>query len=213
MGFPTFKATISALALGFISLGGAHAQIDGEASGERRQSLLNEAVAGLESIGALEARFTQYAPSGEISRGKFFLHRPGRLRFEYEEPNPMLIVATGGLVYVHDSELETTDSYPVGQTPLRFLLARDLDLEAAHVLSVREDEHGIRIELAARDENLRGSLSLLFEPEDMALAGWSFIDPNGRLTLVNLEDVKPKRRLPSRLFRVPETGGLFLSDN
>ena len=213
MDLPRITALLAAAVLSAVSIFPAHAQTAGEAAPERRESLLDAAVAGLESLGALEASFTQYAPDGEISKGRFFLHRPGRLRFEYEEPNPMLIVATGGLVYVHDSELQTTDSYPVGQTPLRFLLARDLDLEAAQVLSVREDEHGIRIELAARDENLRGSLSLLFEAEDMALAGWSFIDPNGRMTLVNLEDVEPKRRLTNRLFRIPESEGLFLDDN
>lgn len=222
MGLKAFTTAFAAICL---LAGAASAEQNGEAAregtweapeeatGERRQSLLAEAVDGLEAIGALEANFTQFAPSGEISKGKFYLHRPGRLRFEYNEPNPMLIVATGGLVYVQDSELETTDSYPVGQTPLRFLLARDLDLEAAHVLSVREDEHGIRIELAARDENLRGRLSLLFEPGDMVLAGWSFVDPSGRMTLVNLENVESKRRLPGRLFRAPEAGGMFLSDN
>nr|WP_233061361.1 outer membrane lipoprotein carrier protein LolA [Parvularcula mediterranea] len=161
----------------------------------------------------MEAQFTQYAPSGEISKGRFYLSRPGKLRFEYEEPNPMLIVAVGGMVYVHDAELKTTDSYPVGQTPLRFLLSKELDLEAAQVLSVREDRHGIKIVLAARDEELRGRLALLFEPENMQLAGWSFIDPGGQMTAVNLEGVEEKRRLPNRLFRVPESEGLFLSDN
>jgi hypothetical protein len=78
---------------------------------------------------------------------------------------------------------------------------------------VREDQHGIKIELAARDENLRGRLALLFESETLTLAGWSFVDPAGQMTLVSLEDVEEKKRLSGRLFRVPEAGGTFLSDN
>jgi outer membrane lipoprotein-sorting protein len=186
-------------------------EVEGEAL--RNQGLLQEAAAGLEAIKNLEASFTEFAPNGEISKGRFYLSRPGRLRFEYDDPNPMLIVATGGLVYVYDEELDATQSYPVGQTPLRFLLSKELDLGAAQVMSVREDQHGIKIELAARDENLRGRLALLFESETLKLAGWSFVDQSGQMTLVSLEDVDEKKRLPGRLFRIPEAGGSFLANN
>lgn len=184
-----------------------------EVSSKRSQTLLESAARGLESISSMEAAFTQYAPSGQISKGRFYLSRPGRLRFEFDPPNPMLIVATGGMVYIHDSELETTETYPVNSTPLRFLLTKELDLTAAQVLSVREDQHGIKIELAAKDEELQGRLALLFESDAMTLAGWSFIDPNGSITAVNLENVEEKRRLPGSLFRIPNADGLFLSDN
>ncbi|MFC3302124.1 LolA family protein [Parvularcula lutaonensis] len=187
--------------------------LDPKVDMERRQSLLEAARSGLESIRALQAKFTQVAPSGTISTGTLYLQRPGRLRFEYDEPSPMLIVATGGLVYVQDKELQTTDSYPVGQTPLRFLLSKELDLEAAQVMSVEESRHGLKIVLAAKDKDLRGHLALLFEPENLNLAGWSFVDANGQVTLVNLEDVEQKKRLPGSLFRVPQSEGLFLSDN
>ena len=180
---------------------------------ERKASLLESAAMSLEAIRNLEAKFTQIAPSGNITTGKLFLSRPGRLRFEYDEPSPMLIVATGGLVYLHDSELETVESYPVSQTPLRFLLARQLDLDSAQIVSVEENQHGLKIILAAKDEDLQGQLALIFDPEPHRLAGWSFLDPAGELTVVSLDDVEEKKRLKSRLFRVPEAGGLGLRDN
>ncbi|MEO1657438.1 MAG: outer membrane lipoprotein carrier protein LolA [Pseudomonadota bacterium] len=179
---------------------------------ERSLSLLESAAAGLDAIQNLEARFTQVAPSGNVSKGKLYLSRPGRLRFEYDEPNPQLIVATGGLVYVHDAELETTDSYPVGQTPLRFLLASELDLDSAEILAVEENKHGLRIDLAAKDKDLQGQLSLFFHMEPMVLSGWSFHDPRGNLTVISLEDVEEKRRLSSRLFKIPEAEGSFIRD-
>ena len=179
----------------------------------RSRTLLESAAAGLEAMKNLEAKFMQVAPSGQVSTGRFFLSRPGRLRFEYDDPNDMLIVATGGLVYVHDGELQTTDSYPVGQTPLRFLLAKDLDLGSAQVIAVEEDRHGIKITLAAKDEDLQGHLALIFDHEPMTLAGWSFLAPNGELTAVSLEAVEEKKRLSNRLFKIPEAGGTFLRDN
>lgn len=176
------------------------------------QTLLEAAASGIERIRNLQASFTQVAPSGTMSTGTMYLARPGRLRFEFDDPNPTLIVATGGLVYVHDSELETTDSYPVGQTPLRFLLKKELDLDAAQVISVHESTHGLKITLAAKDEELRGNLALVFDPESLMLEGWSFVDPNGEVTLVDLDDVEEVKRLPGRLFRVPDAGGTFLRD-
>ncbi|MEO1041262.1 MAG: outer membrane lipoprotein carrier protein LolA [Pseudomonadota bacterium] len=179
---------------------------------ERKMTLLEAAAAGLDAISNLEAKFTQVAPSGSVSTGKLYLARPGRLRFEYDEPNPQLIVATGGLVYVHDAELETTDSYPVGQTPLRFLLASELDLNSAEVLAVEENRHGLRIDLAAKDKDLQGQLSLFFAMDPIVLSGWSFHDPRGNLTVISLEDVVEKRRLPQRLFKIPEAEGAFIRD-
>ncbi|MEM0929814.1 MAG: outer membrane lipoprotein carrier protein LolA [Pseudomonadota bacterium] len=179
---------------------------------ERKMTLLEAAAAGLDAISNLEAKFTQVAPSGNVSTGTLFLSRPGRLRFEYDEPNPQLIVATGGLVYVHDAELETTDSYPVGQTPLRFLLASELDLNSAEVLAVEENRHGLRIDLAAKDKDLQGQLSLFFHMEPIILSGWSFHDPRGNLTVISLEDVEERRRLPQKLFKIPEADGAFLRD-
>ena len=179
---------------------------------ERQMSLLEAAAAGLEAIANLEAKFTQVAPSGNVSTGKLYLSRPGRMRFEYDEPNPQLIVATGGLVYVHDAELETTDSYPVGQTPLRFLLASELDLNSAEVLAVEENRHGLRIDLAAKDKDLQGQLSLFFEMEPLVLSGWSFHDPRGNLTVISLDEVEEKRRMSARLFKIPEAEGAFVRD-
>lgn len=178
----------------------------------RQMSLLEQAHACLEAINNMQARFTQRAPSGAVSTGMFYLARPGRLRFEYDDPNPQLIVATGGLVYIHDAELETTDSYPVGQTPLRFLLASELDLNDAEIMAVEENDYGLRIDLAAKDQDLQGQLSLFFDPEPLVLSGWSFLDPRGNLTVIRLDDVVEKRRLSSNLFRVPDSGGTFLRD-
>jgi outer membrane lipoprotein-sorting protein len=186
---------------------------EAEEARPRQESLLRSAAEGLESIGHLRADFTQRAPSGTVTTGKLYLSRPGRLRFEYDEPSPLLIVATGGLVYLHDRAMNNVESYPVGQTPMRFLLTKELDLDAAQVLKVAENEHGLMIVLAAKDKELRGTLSLLFESESLMLSGWSFVDDKGQTTIVDLDNVEEVRRNPARLFRVPEAGGLFLSDN
>ncbi|WP_051881442.1 LolA family protein [Parvularcula oceani] len=176
------------------------------------EAVFQKAAGALEGIDKFQARFVQTAPSGNVSAGTLYLDRPGRLRFEYDEPNPQLIVATGGLVYVHDEELETTDSYPVSQTPLRYLLSKRIDLDGAILSGVQRTADEVAVTLQAADEDLQGEVALVFDAEDMMLRRWAVFDPRGGVTVVALEDVDTEARLPGRLFRAPDAGGTFLRD-
>src|SRR5690348_18339793 len=77
----------------------------------------------LDSLRTLKARFLQVAPNGAIARGTAWLERPGRMRFQYDPPSPLLLVAGHGLVVFHDVQLNQTSNIPLTQTPLGILLA------------------------------------------------------------------------------------------
>ena len=104
------------------------------------QELLVKIIGGIEQTTTMTSDFTQIAPSGAVATGKLYLRRPGRARFEYDEPSPILIVATQGNVYVEDRELEQTDSYPIKQTPLKYLLNKNVDLEGVTVVGTERFE-------------------------------------------------------------------------
>lgn len=174
--------------------------------------IFDRAAQSIEGIKTLRAQFAQFSPSGTETTGTVSLSRPGRLRFDYDAPNPQLIVASGGFVYVHDAELETTDSYPVAKTPLKFLLDRKLDRDAADLGAVYRSEDGVAVVLQPRDENLQGELALVFSAPDMALVEWAVFAPSGRATRVTLSEVEMDVKLSGRLFRRPDDGGSFLRD-
>jgi outer membrane lipoprotein-sorting protein len=176
------------------------------------EELFDRATTALENLDTLRARFEQYSPSGRAYAGVISLDRPGRLRFEYDDPNPQLIVATGGLVYVHDADLETTDSYPVSETPLRFLLDERLDRDVADVKAVTRAADAVTFYLESRDSDVRGELALTFSAPEMTLAEWAVREPSGEITTVLLTDIETGIRLPGRLFRAPDSGGTFLRD-
>ena len=91
----------------------------------------------LNSLQSIQGNFVQLAADGRSARGTFYLKKPGRIRFEYDKPNPTLIVADGTTVAVSNSELHTTNRYPIGSTPLRLLLT-NVDLaNDPHVVSVQ----------------------------------------------------------------------------
>ena len=180
-------------------------------------AVFERAAEAIEGVDTLRGRFVQTAPDGTVTAGDLYLDRPGRLRFDYDAPEPLEIVATNGLIYVHDTDIETVDSYPVGQTPLRFLLAEEVDREGAVLREVTRGPGEIALRLASADEELRGEAVLVFAvgegSEALSLARWAVIEPNGGVTVVALEDVERDVRLSRRLFRAPQpAGGLGLRD-
>lgn len=179
---------------------------------ETDQAVVARIVDYLESIDTLQADFVQVAPSGAVSTGRFFLRRPGLLRFEYDPPTPLLIVANGGMVFVRDEALETTDSYPVNRTPLKFLLRRKVELDDLEIRSVDRGVDTVAVTFASSDQETEGELSLIFDAPDLALRQWVVRDPQNGVTVVDLENVTAGVRLANRLFQIPEAGSAFLKD-
>lgn len=181
-------------------------------SGLSDEAVVERAFGALEALTTLEGEFTQVAPSGAVSSGRFFLRRPGLLRFEYDPPTPLLVVANGGMVFVRDEALETTDSYPVNQTPLKFLLNRKVDLGDAKLIDIERGPSAVSLTFASADEETEGEITLDFSAPDLALQQWAISDPQGGMTVVALENVIAGRDIANRLFRVPETDSPFLKN-
>lgn len=176
------------------------------------EAVVDKLVAYVEGLETLTGDFTQISPSGAISSGKFYLRRPGFLRFEYEPPTPLLIVANGGMVYVRDEALETTDSYPVGKTPLKFLLRKNIDFDDAKVIGVDRGIDNVAVTFASQEEETEGEITLIVKAPDMTLARWIVRDIEHGITVVTLTNVKEGDRLANRLFEIPDAGGGFLKN-
>ena len=73
----------------------------------------------LDSLRTLKAHFLQVAPNGAISQGTAWLDRPGRMRFQYDPPSPLLLVAGHGLVVFHDKSLNQTSNILMSADPAR----------------------------------------------------------------------------------------------
>ncbi len=166
----------------------------------------------LQDIKTLQADFLQTAPSGNVTSGVLKLSRPGRLRFEYTPPTPTLIVATQGLVYVQDTDLETTDSYPVRKTPLKFLLSKKIKTDDVIVSEVLRGEDSVNLVLESSDEETEGQLILVLEAPNLKLKRWVVIDANNNYTLVDLENIEEDVDFSNRTFRIPEAGSSFTRD-
>lgn len=185
---------------------------DKQAASLRNEELLQAIIGSLEEVTTLTSDFKQTAPSGAVATGKLYLRRPGRARFEYDEPSPILIVATQGNVYVEDRDLDQTDRYPISKTPLRYLLDKKTDLEGVTIVASEVVGDVVAVTLRAEDDETEGELTLVATLPDYKLAAWSILDSQNGTTTVEISNAKYGEKIPNRQFRAPEAGGAFINN-
>jgi len=158
-------------------------------------------AATLDAITTLKARFQQIAPDGQISHGTAWLQRPGRMRFQYDKPSPLLLVANGGKLVFNDSQLKQTTVIPLDKTPLGLLLRPDLRLAGDVTVTGFSHASGIlQVTLVRTASPGDGSLTLFLGDQPLALRSWSVVDAQGRQTRVDLYDISTGMALPQSLF-------------
>ncbi len=164
-----------------------------------RSKLLKEAAKALASVRTARGKFEQYSPDGSYSTGQFAMSRPGKVRFDYDDPVPLVLVSDGTTVALQDSDLETTDRVPLASTPLSLLLSSTLDFEKeAEVVDVRRMGDQTNITVRDKTGEMDGTLTVVLA--DNALTGWRTVDANGGRTSVLLSGVETGAKLNPRLF-------------
>jgi outer membrane lipoprotein-sorting protein len=161
----------------------------------------------LNGISSAEGRFVQIGPSGKSENGTLYLRKPGRMRFEYDKPNPHLIVADGSTVAVQNTALKTTDRYPLVDSPLRLLLSDKVDLANDRRISAVRREAGALIVTARQAAGpAQGQITLFFNDSgsSLELRQWEVVDAQGLRTLVALSNLKSGVTLAPRLFVIQD---------
>ena len=167
-----------------------------------QRALIDRVNVYLMSIQLLTGDFVQVGSDGRRVEGKLYLQKPGRIRFEYNPPSPIELVADGSSVVVRDRKLMTQDLYPLSQTPLRFLLADRIDLmKETNVISVSADDTFLSL-LIEEKQTIGGThkVLLMFNAKDTQLKQWTITDPQGFDTTVALYNLETPKRLDPAMF-------------
>ena len=138
----------------------------------------------LNNIGTMKARFMQMSSTGEMSEGDFFLSRPGKLRIDYDDPMPVLIVSNGIFLLYEDTQLDQKSYALLGSTPAAVLVKENVRLNGDD-LAVTRIERGanvVRISLAQKDDPFSGVITLVFTDRPLMLRQWTIYDAQGTVT-------------------------------
>jgi outer membrane lipoprotein-sorting protein len=168
----------------------------------KQRSLLDRISMYLSSIQTMEGNFVQIGPDGGRTEGNFYIQKPGRVRFAYDPPSPIDIIADGSSVVVRDRKLATQDLYPLSQTPLRYLLADRIDLlHDTDVVSVSSDDTFATVVIEQKQVLVGTSrLMLMFDAKNLTLKQWTVTDPQGLDTTVAVYNLDSTKKPDPNLF-------------
>jgi len=172
-----------------------------------QRQIVDKVSAYLTRVQVMSGDFHQIGPDGRQSKGQFYVQKPGKVRFDYDLPARIDIVADGSSVVVRDRKLATQDVYPLSQTPLRFLLADRIDLlKDTNVTQVYADELFVTVVVEEKTVLVGTSkLMMMFGAKDLQLKQWVVTDPQGYDTTIAVSNIDTSKRPDPSMFKVDYT--------
>jgi outer membrane lipoprotein-sorting protein len=171
-----------------------------------QQLSLGEISAYLNSFQTGTGGFTQISDDGTIATGTIYIKRPGRMRFEYAPPEESLFLAGGGGIAIFDPRSNSSpERYPLSETPLSIILAPNVDLGAANMVTGHTSD-GTTTTVTAQDpaHPEYGSIQMVFTANPVELRQWVVTDGSGGQTTVILNDLVQGGQIPDRLFNIQQ---------
>jgi outer membrane lipoprotein-sorting protein len=156
------------------------------------------------SVPTMMGEFVQFGPNGEQTGGRFFIKRPGKVRFDYTKPSPILVKADGKTVGIHNRKLKTWDFFPLSKTPLKLLLANRIDVNDKSIKSVKTEKDLTTVVLGNKTIFGNSKITLMFDPVSFDLRQWTITDNQGKDTSVMIFNVQRNVELNKRLFHMDQ---------
>ena len=173
------------------------------------------AISGyLNGMQTAQGAFTQINDDGTISTGRIYIKRPGRVRFEYDPPEATLVVADGDTVGIVDPKSNTgPEAYPLHRTPLKIILARNVDLTRERMVTGHaSDGKSTTIRAQDPDNPEYGSIDLVFTADPVELRQWVINDSGGGRTTLVLGNLETGGQLANERFVIPGKGSVQRQD-
>ncbi|MBP0616258.1 outer-membrane lipoprotein carrier protein LolA [Jiella mangrovi] len=156
------------------------------------------------SIPSMHGDFVQFDSNGRQSEGKFYIERPGKVRFDYSNA-PLRVISDGSNVAINNKKLNTWDTYPLSQTPMKLLLDRRINLSNANIQSVKEEKDLTTIVMGDRSVFGNSRITMMFDPKTYDLKQWTIRDKQGKETTVMIYNVKEGGNIQDSAFKIPYT--------
>lgn len=150
---------------------------------------------------SMQGTFTQFNPNGQRLTGKFYLSRPGKIKFVYTNA-PLEIIADGEFVAIHNKQLHTWNLYPLNETPLSVILQSKIDFTKANLTQINHAGNFHILIFNILNPVGTTSIQLAFNRNTFELQQWTLVAPNKQVTSIVLSNVKTGVKLSPSLFTI-----------
>lgn len=156
----------------------------------------------LNALTTISADFTQVAPDGTLTSGKFFLKRPGQMRWQYEPPTPILMIANSGEIIFYDYELQQLSHIPVDSTIASFISRPQISLRdnSIEMVDFESQPGAIRATVRQKGKPENGTLMLEFSDYPLQIRNMVVTDAQNQVTTVSLNNAVFGHPLDKSLF-------------
>jgi outer membrane lipoprotein-sorting protein len=165
------------------------------------------------SVRTMTGEFVQFGPRGEQTGGKFYIERPGKIRFNYDGSSGFKVISDGQSVVLDNKKMNTMDLYPLSKTPLKLLLDEHIDLSGNKVRSVKEEDDLTTIQLADKSVFGNSRITMMFDPKSYDLRQWTITDAQGKDTTVMIFNVRQGVKIDQDLFKIDYKRNIDLNKN
>jgi outer membrane lipoprotein-sorting protein len=161
---------------------------------------LRRITAYLNTIHTMTARFRHSSAGGGTVTGSLWMARPGRMRFEYDPPSPILLLADRFYVYFVDKQLAQMSKVGLKSTPAWFLLRDPITFDDLVIKRFERGANTLTITIVDPKEPDNGSLTIAFSNQPLALVQWTIVDQQHKTTTVSISNVQFGVALDPQLF-------------
>ena len=164
--------------------------------GQKRIEIIAKIEDTLNHIKSLKATFVQRGPQGNVDEGTIYIVRPGKIRFEYDQENPILVVSNGDMLSFIDYEVKQVSRWPIDKTPLGILVDEHINLNDKDIKipEIIRFAGLIKVSVIQPNQEDQGHITLIFEESTMELRAWEVIDVQGYTTRIAL--LNPQYNIP-----------------
>jgi outer membrane lipoprotein-sorting protein len=203
------RTFLAALGTALMATSAAHAQAPRTMSDADRADV-KRVEDYLNGIKTFRARFLQIDQNGNTADGTLYLSRPGKLRVDYDPPNPNLLIANGSFLIHFDRQLKSPAYLPLNSTPAGLLVAEHVSFSGdVAVLGIEHGPAVLRITVAQSKDIRAGRVTFQFSERPFLLNSWQVVDAQGAVTRISLSNPQSDVALDPSLFvfRDPATFG------
>ncbi|RCS22511.1 outer membrane lipoprotein carrier protein LolA [Phyllobacterium salinisoli] len=184
-------------------LGGASSPAAAQASAAA-SSAAQQIADHFSAVRTMTGEFVQFGPRGEQTGGTFYIERPGKIRFNYNN-SPIRVISDGESVVVNNRKLDTWDLYPLSKTPLKLLLGDRIDLGGGRLKQIKEEPDMTTLVLGDKSIFGDSKITMMFDPKTYALKQWTITDAQNLDTTVMVFNVREGVRFAKDMFKIDYT--------
>lgn len=171
---------------------------------ERQTEIVKKVSDYFNTLADLKGSFVQTGADKKRMKGKFYVKRPGRFRFDYALPSKQIIISDGEYLAIQDLDLKVEDRVALDQTPFRLLLRKDVDLARdARIVEVQEADDQIVLALHDKNPDAPGRIRIVLSTKpQIDLKEWLTTDAQSLDTRVEVSDLVKTETIDAALFKI-----------